>query len=100
MGTYRKKPVEVQAFRFNGDQTDSSNVPDWFLAEFPKGKWFVASFREDETGIYRKCIMIYTLEGLVTAKPGDWIIRGVVGELYPCRDDIFQATYEAVETPT
>ena len=40
---------------------------------------------------------IETLEGTMTADLGDWIIRGVKGELYPCKPDIFEATYEAVE---
>ena len=40
---------------------------------------------------------IETLEGRMEAKPGDWIIRGVKGELYPCKPDIFEATYEAVD---
>lgn len=43
------------------------------------------------------CILIDTLEGQVRADPGDWIIRGVKGEFYPCKPDIFDATYEAVE---
>lgn len=42
-------------------------------------------------------LLIATLEGVMQAKPGDWVIRGVQGEFYPCRDDIFRATYEAVE---
>ena len=40
---------------------------------------------------------IYTLEGTMTAQPGDWIITGVAGERYPCKDNIFRATYEAVD---
>ena len=42
-------------------------------------------------------IAIPTLEGMMVARPGDWIIRGVKGELYPCKADIFEATYEAVQ---
>ena len=40
---------------------------------------------------------IITIEGTMTAEPGDWIITGIKGELYPCKDDIFRATYEAVD---
>lgn len=40
------------------------------------------------------CFLIQTLEGVMRAYPGDWIIRGVKGELYPCKPDIFDATYE------
>lgn len=42
-------------------------------------------------------LSIRTLEGVMQADPGDWIIRGVQGEFYPCKPDIFEATYEAVE---
>ena len=41
-------------------------------------------------------VQIATLEGVMTANPNDWIIQGVKGEIYPCKPDIFQATYEAV----
>jgi len=41
-------------------------------------------------------VVIQTLEGTMQASPGDWIIRGVAGEFYPCKPDIFEATYEAV----
>lgn len=51
--------------------------------------------RRGRPGPNRGCV-IKTLEGFVRAAPGDWIIRGVRGELYPCRPDIFDATYEEV----
>jgi hypothetical protein len=41
--------------------------------------------------------MISTLEGVMEASKGDWIIRGISGEIYPCKPDIFEATYEAIE---
>jgi hypothetical protein len=41
-------------------------------------------------------MLIATLEGVMWVKPGDWVIRGVAGEFYPCREDIFEATYEKV----
>ena len=44
-----------------------------------------------------KEVMIQTLEGTMRAAPGDWIITGVKGEIHPCKPDIFEATYEAVE---
>lgn len=43
------------------------------------------------------CVEIETLEGVLIANPGDWIITGIKGEKYPCRPDIFEATYEPVE---
>jgi len=48
-------------------------------------------------GSPRYNLLIPTLEGTLYAKEGDWIIRGVKGEIYPCKDDIFRATYEPVE---
>lgn len=44
-------------------------------------------------------VKIETLEGVMTANPGDWIITGVKGERYPCKPDIFEATYEPIEEP-
>lgn len=44
-------------------------------------------------------VKIETLEGTMTANPGDWIITGVKGERYPCKPDIFEATYEPIEEP-
>ena len=83
---YRKKPVEVEAFRWTGGQ-DQTEDPAWFVEAFKAG---VVSVR---------CPYLYidTLEGTHTANPGDYIIRGVKGELYPCKPDIFRATYEPVD---
>ena len=77
---FRKKPVEVEAFLFNG-----SNFSD--VEEFTEGK----ANRYDVTDM-----VIYTLEGRMIASAGDWIIRGVHGEYYPCKPDIFDKTYEPV----
>ena len=73
---YRKLPVVIDALRFDGENVD--DVVD-----------FCGSLRHDGTNI-----TISTLEGLMTVSPGDWIIRGVAGEYYPCKPDIFSATYE------
>lgn len=76
MAKYRKKPVVIEAF---------SNVPDATVPE-----WF------DLRGItLGATIKIATLEGIMEAAPGDYIIRGVKGEIYPCKPDIFVATYES-----
>lgn len=82
MRQYRKRPVVVDAFRL-GDASNVRGVPPW-AAEHPS-----VTFHLDGADIV-------TLEGVMHANPGDWIIRGVKGELYPCRADIFEATYEAV----
>lgn len=78
---WRKKPVVVEAFRYAINEQ-----PGWFVASCEAG--LVRGFDP---------IVIRTLEGEMTARGGDWIIRGVQGEIYPCKHDIFTATYEPAE---
>jgi hypothetical protein len=80
---FRKKPVVVDAVQYRAGMQDGA-----FAAEVVAGN---VRYPEDGT------MLIRTLEGEMCAQPGDWIIRGVKGELYPCKPDIFAATYEAVE---
>ena len=82
---YRKKPVEVEAFKWTGDHHQVED-PEWIVEAIKNGKVVI---------IYPK-LFINTLEGKMTANKGDWIIKGVKGELYPVRNDIFEATYELV----
>jgi hypothetical protein len=84
---FRKKPVVIEAQLF----VVPEGSIDYRRAE-GLARWCGGSF--DKAG--RK-IVIPTLEGPVTASSGDWIIRGVQGEFYPCKPDIFDATYEAVD---
>lgn len=87
MAKYRKKPVVIEAYQLDGRIT---NQPPFWLwqainrneVSYPKGKPLTVTIR--------------TLEGEMTAQEGDWIVRGVQGELYPCKPDIFAATYEEV----
>ena len=81
---WRKKPVEIDAYLHDL----CNEIPDW-LAEASKDNR--AAFLSDNT------IAIHTLEGTMRAEVGDWIIRGVKGELYPCKPDIFAATYDPVD---
>lgn len=87
---FRKKPVVIDAERtmslISNSRHSWSSLPDWFRAAYEEG--FVLILPDK--------IVIKTLEGEMVAKPGDWIIRGVQGELYPCKPDIFEATYEAL----
>lgn len=82
---FRKKPIEIEAWQ-NGS---GEPQPLWFIRAVVSGTIIV---NEDYT------MTIKTLEGDHLAQPNDWIIRGVKGELYPCKPDIFEATYEAVES--
>ena len=75
----RKKPVEVE-----GEQITHSNIDE--LA-----KWCEGKVNSTTIGTF---IEIYTLEGTMKAYVGDWIIKGVNGEFYPCKDSIFKKTYD------
>lgn len=91
MSKWRKKPVVVEAFKWTGgpDQTED---PDWILEALKEGTaWFINS------GLPTCRLWIKTLEGNHMAEQGDYIIQGVMGELYPCKPDIFHLTYESVE---
>lgn len=95
MGRYRKKPVVIEAWLWRFDESQEA-APAWMtdaLHRWPEPE--SASFEPDHEAGAR--IVITTLEGDMTAQPGDWIIRGVQGELYPCKPDIFEAMYESVE---
>lgn len=92
MNTYRKKPIIVEAFQWKGDE--ENGTPGWFHAA--RTHW--RNYGSVRGGIAREgsALRVYTLEGVMRAEHGDWIIRGVKGEIYPCKPDVFAATYEAV----
>lgn len=83
MPKFRKKPVVIEAVQFIGQ----ASMSDIFLL-----------VPDDRTIIWNNDILIIkTLEGNMRANDGDWIIKGVKGECYPCKPDIFEATYEEVD---
>lgn len=84
---FRKKPVEIEAWQYpaNPSVYDNARLHRW------------VNENGGETQVTKVGNAIVTLEGLMIVSPGDWIIRGVQGEFYPCKPDIFAATYEAVE---
>jgi hypothetical protein len=88
---YRKKPVVIEAMQFRGPSVADVD----YMVAFDD--WMVVNQGLRECTYRGSTLIIATLEGDMEASPGDWIIRGVMGELYPCRDDVFQMTYEAVE---
>ena len=81
MAKYRKKPVVIEAVQFLPGHNDEEVLH--FLTGCPG--WQMSG----------RAIVIPTLEGNHLAQPGSWIIKGVQGEFYPCKPDIFEATYEA-----
>ncbi|MBS5285140.1 MAG: hypothetical protein ACLRVB_05610 [Blautia sp.] len=90
---YRKKPVEVEAFCFHTDV--EAVAPKWFTQAIVDERiWIDRSIVDGHARIYG--CTIHTLEGRMHAKLGDYIIKGVNGELYPCKSDIFRKTYEAI----
>lgn len=102
--SFRKKPVVIQAMQWNGGPDTASPVIDWILTGDRGASWteahegFEPEDGEDGYPAEPECIRINTLEGTMRALPGDWIIRGVQGEFYPCKPDIFQVTYDEVNS--
>jgi hypothetical protein len=86
---YRKKPVVVEAFRFVPSDLRYP-LPDWLAQALLIG---AVSGGIDDKGPY---LLVVTLEGNMRADAGDWVIKGVKDELYPCKNTIFRATYEQV----
>jgi hypothetical protein len=88
---YRKKPIVIEAFQFYVD-----NIPDWFIDKVTKNEITMVNCD------YKKCYIedayceIKTLEGIMIANGGDFILQGVEGEVYPCKKEIFLKTYEEV----
>ena len=91
---YRKKPVIIEAITFEEfieyGKTYGGNIVDGMPWSFEYKGWPV-THENDE------CYMIPTLEGNYEFTPNDMLITGVKGEIYPCKKDIFEATYEPVE---
>ena len=94
---YRKKPVVVEAFQYDGDLMGSDGkfyVPDWAVNAFENGTMYYDALTDESPPCE---LYINTLEGVHHVSYGDFIIRGVHGELYPCKPDIFEKTYEVAE---
>lgn len=86
MNRYRKKPVVIEAIQRTGDN-------DTEIVEWAYGGWSDSRMWQHQDG----SLVIPTLEGDHKAGVGDWIIKGVKGEFYPCKNDVFVISYEAVE---
>ena len=92
MAKYRKKPVVIDAFQLNERGLVGE---DWFWDAVSENKIITHSF--GKWNLSPAWCEIKTLEGTMVAKAGDYIIRGIQGEIYPCKADIFEDTYELVE---
>lgn len=100
---YRKRPVVIEAFQYDGDMINSSGkpyVPEWAISAvnnntmyYDGSELFIHTLEGDH---HVTELFIYTLEGDHHVTVGDYVIQGINGELYPCKPDIFEKTYEAV----
>ena len=103
---YRKKPVVIEAVQIRcAEYSDPDDVSTWDTPFSAGPDWLRRAFSDgtlrprDPMGSDYLLWEIETLEGVMAADPGDWIIRGVKGELYPCKPDIFAMTYEPADDP-
>ena len=88
MARFRKKPVEVEAIQYEGGLSSGSQVWTWANS--------LDCARDIQ--VHDEHLKIKTLEGTMRASPGDWIIRGTSGEVYPCKPDVFDDVYEPADT--
>lgn len=93
LAKFRKRPLVIEAVQFQGCEG-----PDLFAwGDSPDlSKWLIEALNGHMIEILTddSALIIHTLEGPMRAGPGDWVIRGIEGELYACRGDIFERTYE------
>jgi hypothetical protein len=85
MAPFRKIPVVIEAIQFTGENATEIAT-------------FIGNDDPDVQNYPAETLVIQTLEGYMNASIGDWIIRGVKGEMYPCKPDVFELTYESVDT--
>ena len=99
MTHFRKKPVVIEAKQATGTPDSNREIIDWTRGSATPA-FMDTEVRncsaEHPDGFDYPALKINTLEGTMTVKPGDWIIKGVKGEMYPCKDEIFRLTYEPV----
>lgn len=88
MPMFQKKPVVVEAHQFDGSSSAVAEFKHWMNG----GEMRLGQVRTRDL----RPLYINTLEGEMMAQPGDWVIKGIQGEFYPCKPDIFEATYQAV----
>lgn len=95
---YRKKPVEIEAFQYNGDFITSDGtyyVPDWAIQAYKDGVLYFDSINENEPPIE---LVIRTSDGGLPVYVGEYIIKADDGEIYTCDPDIFERAYDLVKT--
>jgi len=99
---YQKRPVVIEAVQWDGTAEGATPIINWVLNNGGTARYTCVHpekcsvHSEDARDIGSHVILIDTLEGTVAASPDDWILRGLAGEFYPCKSDIFDVTYERV----
>jgi len=88
MPRYRKKPVVIEAMQIQSPEANGASISDVL-------QWILSNGGNAYS--LRSTIRIRTLEGEMAALPGDYVIRGLKGEFYPCKSDIFEQSYDLVE---
>lgn len=108
---YRKRPVVIEALKFDGTDESSQAIRDWVgndaavvdtdhiqhLWDYDAGCYVLPSGKMIHAPYKVRHLIVMTLEGEMFAAPGWWIIKGVRGEFYPCEGSIFEETYEAAD---
>lgn len=97
---YRKKPVIIEAFQMTeARRQNNSEWPEWLHQAWNKNSYALGALYPAELSTSHDTdkLLLRTLEGVHIVSWDDWIIQGVRGELYPCKPDIFEATYEKVD---
>ncbi len=89
MPFFRKRPVVIEAMQYTGNRNSALSVVDWARGHGA----------DIGIGFGGNHLIVTTIEGEMRANSGDWIIKGIKGEFYPCAADIFAATYETVDAP-
>jgi len=93
---YRKKPVVIEAFQLTEESLDTQ-FPDWLDRAWEKSDNEVGALIPwNYNDLLNNELAIVTLEGIQRVSMNDYIIQGVMGEIYPCKPDIFELTYEVI----
>ena len=98
MAKYRKKPVIIEAKQWfkHGDHPEVKKLDPGTMDQLAPGKTSIYGNYPNEMWGWGALGVVGTLEGRHIVTPGDWIITGIKGEIYPCKPDIFEATYQEV----
>lgn len=105
MPWFKKRPVHVEAMKFTGNTAETPGIIAWITDGGGEAEHHEArdAWESDDgkvgTPATPEHLSIVTLEGTMQASIDDWIIRGVQGEFYPCKPDIFEQTYEPTNDP-